>query len=364
MADTRTNPNNPSQVPPNQAGGFPTGATGAGSEFYDFSAELPDYVSTAPDYVNGYNYEVPNAASLGVGQWEAPNIELPDYSQFGNFADYTGRIGEYADMATKSGLKQLQDLTFKPEYDVERERQASRGLVGSGVENQNLQNLLTSQQARAGEFATNIQNKAFEQQTAELQALRGLQFDKEKIQMQQGFEAAITSGDWEMAKNTHEDMVKLELEDLNQKNQQFDAEHDLDIARWKDDAAYREWDSKYKQKALEFDVLEGQYGMNLDEERLDLAEERDAWNAGALAGYTGDDLTRFVEDKLARPDNEGGSWGDVGKTMPNDHSGGGFSSYLKRNGLVTESFDQGTQTGTMSNGRTYKLNNDGTVTLN
>jgi len=263
------------------------------------------YTSLGKDYTSTYNYATPTAGGLGVGQWEVPKIQLPDYSKMTSLTDYTGRIGEYAKMATEAGLKSLGELTFKPEYELERERQESRGLVGSGVENKNLQNLLTSQQARAGEFATNIYNKAFEQQTAELQALRGLQFEKDKMQMSQAFDAAMKRGDWQQAKNIHDDDIKMDLEDLRQRNEQFREENRLEIEKFKDDAAYREWDAKYKNDVMLLDAYEAETGFSLDEYRMQLEEERLFYDEGVAAGYKDKDLINFVNDKMKDQGYEG-----------------------------------------------------------
>lgn len=263
----------------------------------DYAASLPTYQSTAA-MQNNYNYQTPTAQSLNVGQWQAPKIELPDYSKFGSLPDYTGRIQQAADMAAKTGLQQLQELTFKPEYNVERERQESRGLVGSGVENENLQNLLTSQQARAGEYLANIQQQAFREQTQELQSLRDLNFQRQQTELDQAFQASIQQGNWEQAQQIHQDSIKLDLENIKQQNEQFNANYGLEIAKFNDDVGYRQWQSDIERKKAILDAYEAETGIALEEDKLDLAEEELAGKNAALAGYKGDDFLRVLNDRL------------------------------------------------------------------
>lgn len=281
-----------------------TGNTGSGiNTFYNYdTSNLLPYSSKNTNYESTYNYQTPTSQSLGIGQWEAPKVQLPDYSKLSPLQDYTGRIQQAADMSVKTGLEQLQNLVFRPEYDVERERQESRGLVGSGVENENLQNLLTSQQSRANEFSSNIYNQAFKEQTSELQSLRELGVRREELRLNQEFEASIQNGDWEQAARIHDDNVKLELEDLILRNEQWKETHKLDIVKFNDDAAYREWDSTYKNEMMKFDIWEAETGFSFEEEKLDLAEQDAAYQEGAAAEYKGGDLIRFVNDVLANPD--------------------------------------------------------------
>lgn len=245
----------------------------------DFIANLPNQISTPT------NLPVYQAPAVNIAPAQAPKIEMS------SLPDYTGRIQEAADKAISSGLAQLQELTFKPEYTQERERIESRGLVGSGVENEVLRNLMTSQQARAGEFASGIQQKAFEQQTAELQALREMQFEK-----------AVNEGNWEQAITIHNDEVKLDLAKINQQNEQFKSTYALDIEKFKQDSAYNNYMANLERDKFLLAAYEAETGISLDNEKLDLAEREMVGNQAAQAGYKGDDFIRFVNDATGATD--------------------------------------------------------------
>ena len=219
----------------------------------------------------------------------APKIQLPDYTGLAPLPDYTGRIQESADLAIKSGLEQLQSLVFGPQYETERGRLASRGLTGAGVESDILSDLIKGQEAQAGQFASGIQSEAFKAQTQEMQALRQLQFEQNKMKFQQEFDAAIQQGNWEQAADIANQEIKLDYEDLNLRNKEME----VNIAKFNTDENWRQYTSVMENKKIDLESrrvdLEAT-GVNVDMYLAELEEARMIVNSYAAAGYEGDDL--------------------------------------------------------------------------
>lgn len=255
-----------------------------------FEEALPAQTYTPATYT-------PTTSAAVAPTITAPQIVLPDYSKIPGLPDYTGRIEQAGQTAIESGLRNLRELVFKPEYEQERGRVASRGLVGSGVENDVLKTLLTGQEARAGEFATGIQAQTFKEITSELQSLRSLQYDQNKTILSQQFEAAMKKGDLESAANIANAELKLDYEDLSLKNKDLE----LNIAKFNDDSNWRAFTSGLEQQKIDLEkdrlALE-KIGVNVDLKLNELEERRLIVNTIAGAGFTGQQYVDAVNSAL------------------------------------------------------------------
>lgn len=227
----------------------------------------------------------------------APTIQLPDYTKMPSLPDYTARIEEAGRTATEAGLKQLQELVFAPEYERERGRIAARGLTGAGVETDILQNLMKSQETRAGEFASDIARQTFAQQTAEMQSLRQLTVERQNMALEQQFNAAMKSGDWQQAAQIHNQQTKLEIETLRQTNE----ENAIAIASFNADNAWKQYGAWIDQQRLDIEnrrVEIEERGVSADEKLADLEEVKVVSQNVAAAGYEGQDYFNKLHSEL------------------------------------------------------------------
>lgn len=244
--------------------------------------------NNAPPMPSTDPYVASTPGNYDLGGWGAPTIDFGGF----NIPNYSGQIGELGEQGIQAGLQSLQELTFKPQYEQERGRLSSRGLVGSGTENQVLQDLSKMQGQQATDFVSGERREIEKQQLAEMQELRGLQM-----------EAAFKSGDWQLATNIHMDDMKIKGEELRLTNEQLR----IDVAKFnysKEWDAFQGWIQNETLKLEEAKLDQGERGLDIEEQKLiiesrkvDIAELEVIGNQVAAQGYTDNKYYEELKDR-------------------------------------------------------------------
>ena len=267
------------------------------------NAVPPTSTSNLDTLINTFNKPITldNLNSLTPGiqapqNITVPTINIPDFSKFPVLESYLPKLQHASQASTAAGLEELRK-GFAPQYELERERLNNAGLLGSGIENEQLRRLTGEQRGQERQFIGEQNARLMEQETQEMQALREMNYNTQIKNLDMQFQSAMQKGDWEMATQTTMAQLRMDTEQLKMNARQIA----LGAEEINRNTAYNAIQAQLQKDSnniAQYEAETGRSTLDLEEKRYRVAYIDSLSTSGAQAGYQGDELIDYINTGL------------------------------------------------------------------